>query len=294
MASQSVFSQKQIAITIDDVPNTKDYHEKNESVLVKTLDELQIPVAIFLNEGLLFKHGNLETNKNLLKQWLSKEYVTPGNHTKNHLRYSEVGFDAFTEDVLNGFLLTEQIIKKPIEPKFFRFPYNDLGADSTQHIAIQQFLSKNGYVLTPHTTESSDWMFNVVYEHYLALNDSLSADLVGKAYVDLTLRDLAFSDSLSNHVYGRSIKHIYLCHDNPLNATFLPVILDSVIQLGYEIISLETALTDPLYKQDDVYYKKWGVSWLFRWMRDEKERMMWMRKGPENEIIRKKYEEIMK
>ncbi|MGK7395311.1 MAG: polysaccharide deacetylase family protein, partial [Candidatus Cyclobacteriaceae bacterium M3_2C_046] len=49
---------QQVAITIDDVPNTRVYEENHfQSRLLQKLDSLNIPVTIFINESLIYRPG---------------------------------------------------------------------------------------------------------------------------------------------------------------------------------------------------------------------------------------------
>lgn len=50
----SVYSQTNVAITMDDVPNTRQFKTDNfQSQLLDKPDSFNIPVAVFINEGLL-------------------------------------------------------------------------------------------------------------------------------------------------------------------------------------------------------------------------------------------------
>ncbi|MFT5228284.1 MAG: peptidoglycan/xylan/chitin deacetylase (PgdA/CDA1 family) [Flavobacteriaceae bacterium] len=96
-------SQTKIAFTIDDVPNTKKFQSDNyHSILLKNLDSLNIPITIFVNEGLIYKTDSVSKNLELLDNWAKREYITLGNHTFSHSRYSEVGFDRFEDDLIKG------------------------------------------------------------------------------------------------------------------------------------------------------------------------------------------------
>ena len=50
----------------------------------------------------------------------------------------------------------------------------------------------------------------------------------------------------------------------------------------------------PLRKQFDSYYKKWGVSWIYRWMKDQKERVKLMRQEPDIMDYYNAYQELLK
>ncbi len=145
-----------------------------------------------------------------------------GHHTYSHSRYSEVGFDNFVKDIEQGEKLTKEyasLYNKNLE--YLRFPYNDLGQDSIQHLQIRAFLESENYLIAPFTIESSDWMFNYVYEYYLDKKEYDKATAIGKQYVEKTIELVKFYEVLSESIYNRPINHIYLCHDNSINGDYL-------------------------------------------------------------------------
>jgi len=289
-------NQLNIAITIDDVPNTRNYLSNNfHSGLLSQLDSLNIPVTIFINEGLLYKTDSINKNIDLLEKWSKRDYVTLGNHTFSHSRYSEVGYDQFVIDIEKGEILLKEFSYKFHKPLIhFRFPYNDLGIDSLQHLKIDSILKVKNYKSSPFTIESSDWMFNYIYEYYLSQSKSEKAKDIGQLYVSKTIDYIHFFDSLSNEKYGRSINQIYLCHDNTLNADYLNEIILELKKNEFTFISIDEALTDSVYQQENNYYKKWGISWLYRWMPTQSERFKWMYLEPDISSIELLYQNLSK
>jgi len=146
-------AQRQVALTIDDVPNTVTYKDHDfESQLLHTTDSLQIPVTVFIVESNIYKTDSVVQNFRLLDHWIQRDYITPGNHSFTHLHYSTAGFVKFTRDLLKGEAITRELARKEQkELKYFRFPYNDLGADSAQHDSITRFLEENNYTAAPFT-----------------------------------------------------------------------------------------------------------------------------------------------
>ena len=256
-----------VAITIDDVPNTRNFQRNNfQSKLMMALDSIEIPVTIFVNERLVYQ-GDSVKNKQLLEDWVSRSKVTLANHTYAHSRYSEVGLELFSADVLLGERLSRGLSQKyEKELKYFRFPYNDLGKDSIEHTEILRFLHEHNYISTPFTIETSDWMFNAVYEYYLNRGDTVMMKKIGEMYITETVKHFAYFDSLTVSQYNRKVDHIYLCHDNRLNEDYFSALVTRLKQNNCEFISLQTALLDEIYQQDDAYWKKWGISWCYRWM----------------------------
>jgi len=279
----SVHCQSNVALTIDDVPNTGKYQADGfQSSLLDQLDSLRIPIAAFINESNVYNTDSLVRNFGLLIRWVSTDYITPGNHTFAHSRYSEVGYESFKQDVERGECTLRELGKKYNKPiRYFRFPYNDLGKDSIQHVKAEGLLQSMNYINAPFTIESSDWMFNRIYAYYLAHSEFDKAKEIGEMYVSKTLDYFHFFDSLSVIIVGRKVNQIYLCHDNSLNADYLFEIMKRLKEEGYRFISLDQALEDPVYKQSDLYYEKWGVSWFYRWMPVRKVRLKWMRSEPD-------------
>ncbi|OJJ14422.1 hypothetical protein BKI52_42320 [marine bacterium AO1-C] len=288
---QATIAQLQVAITIDDVPNTR--QAGYSSKLLAQLDQMNVPATIFINESKVYSLKNPGANVQLLADWIKAAPITLGNHTFSHLRYSKVGLKAFQKDITRGAHLSKELghlYKKDI--KYFRFPYNDLGNDSLQHQQIKAYLKAEKYTLAPFTIESSDWMFSYLYEYYLEKGKKQEAVRVGKAYVKATLDYFTYFENLANGLYKRPVSHIYLCHDNPLNADYLPQILSALQARRYGFISLEEALKDEIYAQKEQYYKKWGVSWIYRWIKDTRYRSGLMNREPNIGAIFKEYQKV--
>ncbi len=276
------YGQKNVSITIDDVPNTSRYKKDlYNTLLLDKLDSLSIPIAVFINEGLIYKEDSISKNFELLDNWIKKDYITIGNHTFAHSKYSNIEIDSFRIDILKGEYISRELSKVYNKPlRYFRFPYNDLGKDSIQHMQIRNFLLNKNYIITPFTIESLDWMYNKVYEHYLEHGQTLKAKEVGNQYVDKTLEYFDFFSKYSDEKFGRSINQIYLCHDNLINAHYLDLIIQRLAVQDYKFISLKDALSDEVYKQKDFYFKKWGISWFYRWLGTQKERIGYMKQEP--------------
>ena len=285
-----------IAITIDDVPNTRKFKSDNyHSILQETLDSINIPITIFINEGLIYKIGDTVKNEKLLDEWAKREYITLGNHTYSHLRYSNVKLDEFKRDIERGEYLTRQLANKYNKPlQYFRFPYNDLGIDSINQTKMDSLLTKLNYKIAPFTIESSDWMFNAVYEYHISNSNLTEAAKIGELYVSKTIDYIHFFDSVSLSIYGRNMNQIYLCHDNSINAKYLKEIIKKLELENYEFVSMEDAMKDPAYEQANNYYKKWGISWIYRWIKDSTKRMDLMKKEPDISEVEKLYNTIVK
>jgi len=294
--STATFAQHQVSITIDDVPNAGLYQQDGfRSKLLETIDALSLPVAIFSNEANLYRTPHAAENFKGLEKWITNKNIIAGNHTFNHIGYTASGAAAFEEAVLKGEVITAGLLKQQGKAlKYFRFPFNDMGPDSAAQRHMQTFLENKGYILTPFTIENSDWAYSALYEDALQRNDKAKARAIGTTYVNTTLQLFDYFADLCQQRFGRSIKHIYLCHDNPLNRDYLQTLIDGLRKRGYTFITLDKALEDEVYKQPIHYFGNAGFSWIYRWEPDANKRKALLRAEPENGEMVKEYEELQK
>lgn len=99
-------------------------------------------------------------------------------------------------------------------------------------------------------------------------------------------------DSISKINYKRNINQIYLCHDNSINADYLKDIISALKNEGYEFVTLDKALDDSVYLQKNTYFKKWGVSWIYRWMSDVTLRKEFIKLEPEINYIEQLFNKL--
>lgn len=288
--------QRSVAITIDDVPNVHLFEASSySSGLLRRLDSLNVPVAIFINEGNLRLNKAFEKNRSLLQSWISKRYVTVGNHSYSHPNMGEVGFDVFREQVLKGEELSRPMaVNAGKNLEYFRFPFNGMGKDSVEQMRMQQFLTASRYISTPYTVESEDWLYTQLYEKALKDGKPDEARAIGNRYVSLSLRLFDYFDSLAVAVAGKPVRQIYLCHDNRLNTDFLPALVQKLKQKEYRFIDLAEAMSDPAYGSYGYYYGNAGFSWVYRWMKDPASRRAAMRAEPSDPETQRAYEAMNK
>ena len=278
-------AQNQVAISMDDLPFLQwpgdtplaKLKASNERLL-NVIKAKGVPVAIFTNEV------NVDTPEKeaILKQWLHNSMITAGNHSYAHKNFNQTTNAEFESEILKGEKLTKKLLKGTNKQlSYFRFPFNATGNDSTSRFAMEKFLSKNGYVLTPFTVESSDWLLNSLYLDALNKNDLEKAKTVGEYYVKYTLEVFEYFEKLSRSEFGYNIKHIYLCHDNELNADYFGQLIDKLKERSYSFISLEDALKDQAYQSKDYYIGPSGMSWFYRWKKDPAVQQELLRSSPD-------------
>ena len=286
--------QKEVAITIDDIPNVMLIQKYDfSSLLLKRIDSLSLPVTAFINENNIQKSPFIKENQEVLGAWLKNRHVAAGNHSFSHLNYADTSLEVFEEEVVKGEILTRKILA-PLGKNlvYFRFPFNSLGGDEKSHRQIEQFLSQRGYTIAPFTIESEDWMYNALYGEALKNNDLEQARNIGQEYVAFTLKLFDYFEQLCLQRFGRSIRQIYLCHDNAINTDYLPLLVEQLIKKQYTFISLQEALRDKIYQTPDVYFGRAGFSWIYRWEPDGAKRKALMQAEPGNLRLYNEYNKL--
>jgi peptidoglycan/xylan/chitin deacetylase (PgdA/CDA1 family) len=263
---------RRVAITIDDLPlpggsspgELEEIRDHNARML-KALRSHRVPAIGFVNESRVHVAGERDERTAILQMWLDAG-MELGNHTYSHPDLNTTPLRDFQDDVLHGEVITRALMEAAgKELRFFRFPYNHLGADAGTKEAFQAFLRERGYRVAPFTVEHADYAFDKVYSGAGAAGDRAMMDRVRSAYLEQL--DVAFSyfEEASVDLLGREIPQVFLIHVNGINAECMEDMLRRLKARDYTFISLEEALEDPAYRMPDDYVGRFGISWMHRW-----------------------------
>lgn len=291
---------KSVAITMDDLlyayngMNIENV-EKASDGLIDIIIKLHVPVTVFVNEKSFMKFGEIDRRLSLYKNWIDNPLITIGNHTYSHQNYATSTFTEFLEDIVRGEAITEELLKGTDKKlKYFRFPYNCTGIDSISKTNIYRFLNDKRYIITPFTIESMDYVFNSLYSYYIKCGQEKEAEEIIEQYIDYTVEIFDHYEMISNELYGRNIRHIYLCHTNQLNSACFGKLIEKLKENGYGFCSLDKALNDTVFRNKDYYSGQYGFSWMYRWIEDSEKRIELMKKEPEPEAIIRQYQKVIK
>ena len=271
LVAQSAKPDRQVAVTIDDLPSGMADRQPAADItamtakLLGTLRDQKVPVVGFVNEKKLYKPGEVDERIKALQMWLDYGFEL-GNHTFSHLSLNQVGLQAWEDDVIQG----ESVLKLLLAPRkmklrYFRHPYLDTGRDLETRRAAEAFLTQRGYRIAPITLDGWDWMFAGVYEDAKNRNDTDLQQKLVKEYLAHHDAECAYAEQLSVKVVGYEPKQILLLHASRLEADHIGELLDLLRKRGYRFITLEDALGDPAYSLPNTYVGEEGTGWLEQW-----------------------------
>jgi len=240
----SCYSQKQIAITIDD-PNTYgtvllNWQDRNKSIL-NTLEKHKIKAALFVCGMRLNDSNGIE----LLQKWDEKNHLIC-NHSYSHRYYNS---PSLTSDLfISDYKKCDSVIKKSKNyTKFFRFPFLKEGDTKEKRDAMRMQLEKDGYKNGHVSIDASDWYIDS--EIAKVLKDDINSNLepYKEYYIKHILERAKYYDSLANLIFKKQIKHTLLVHHSLLNALFLDDLLFALKKNGWQIIDAQVAYEDKIF-----------------------------------------------
>ena len=258
-------AQKFIALTLDDGPMTHFYSYPDDQLrwdtvtrLMQQLKSEQVPATIFA----IGREMEIPQMRSMLYKWASGGFEI-GNHT-----YSHVSFNAFDEtswqtDVRRANEAIAPVIQA-FQPqiRYFRYPFLQEGATSDLEEIGRRVVEREGMRVAEVTIGTDDWNFN---EQYMALElkqDWAARYEVGQAYLQHIRKAVAYWDSVGTTLAGRPIHHVMMLHCNRINRDYLAQIIQELKKQGFDFISLDRALQDSIYQEEEDWATENGVSFL--------------------------------
>jgi peptidoglycan-N-acetylglucosamine deacetylase len=232
---------KQMAITVDDLPfgyaRNLTIAEKRDAVarVLTTLRNYDITAAMFVVGS-----GVNEQTRELVDAVAAARH-TIGNHSFSHRDFGTVSVEDYAIDIQKG---GEAITPWLKGTHFFRYPFLRQGNTVEKRDAILNWLSVRGIRVAPVTIDNDDFAYNQRLVDAKAEGRTID---VRAEYIDHMLERVTFYDAKARSVVGRPIKHVLLLHMNLLNALYLDELLQRLRTNGWSFITVEEALTDPVY-----------------------------------------------
>ncbi|MEM7614941.1 MAG: hypothetical protein AAF245_07830, partial [Pseudomonadota bacterium] len=151
-----------------------------------------------------------------------------------------------------------------VGPRLYRFPFLREGETPAAKAAADQVLGKLGYRNVPVTIDNDEWRFNANYLDALDAGDARAARQIAAAYLTHMQERTQHFQDLARSAFGRDVAHILLLHMNRLNADHLDTLLAWYAAEGWTFITVEEALTDPLFDAPERYTGPRGLSQIER------------------------------
>ncbi len=258
---------RQIAVTFDDLPVVRVYESAERRAITRrildALHERKIKSAGFVIGD------NIDSDWDILAAWLEDGHVL-GNHTNSHQDLHTTEPELFISDMITGARTIESFLSGFGQKKrYFRFPFLHYGETAKVRKQILSLLKENHVIVADVSVDTEDYLYNLTMESIRFSTDSTTFAQLRQEYLEHILMSLAKAESLAAQIVHRPVKQIMLLHVNRLNAMFLGDLLDAIAAEGYQFISFEKAIKDPIYRKLDNYFGPNGLSKLERIARSD-------------------------
>lgn len=196
-----------------------------------------------------------------LRLWL-EQGLELGSHSEAHRDLNDAPLALWLDDVRSCDRTLRRVTGGPV--RFFRFPYLHQGPTSERRAAALDVLGELGYSVAHVTVDNSEYILARPYDAALSRGDEVARRQILGLFVEHLLTMTLHYQEVARRKLGRDVSHILLLHANALVADGMARLLDALAAERFEIISLEEALTDPVYALPDAYVGRRGLSWLYR------------------------------
>ncbi|MCK6523359.1 polysaccharide deacetylase family protein [Myxococcota bacterium] len=246
-----------LAVTYDDLPFQEALAPADGALggtarLLDALTARSIPAVGFVN----CDRGGEE----VLRLWRAAG-LELGNHQANHDNLNKVPLETW----LDGARRCHEALKAYNPPRFFRYPYLFQGKTAeVRDAAYATLRGELGQTIAHVTIDNHEWRLAQLYSEALAAGDTARAEAVRAEYLPHLLAATANSRAVAQTKLGHDVAHVLLLHANALSVELAGPLMDALAAEGARFVTLEEALSDPVYALPDAYAGPAGISWLYR------------------------------
>lgn len=250
---------RKVALTIDDLPYVyvkyldSAAREKLFQDILDTLSSRNVKTTGFVIAT------NIVDKSHLMRKFIDSGH-TVANHSYDHPNLNAVSAKTYCQNISKA----DSILSKYMQKKYFRYPFLIMGDTKEKKDSVISYLKNNDYTIAHVSIDNREWVYNRDYCEALAEGDTTKADSLGNQYIVHMLERAEYSDKLSREISPNKIEHILLVHMNFINSRYIGRLIDAYRSIGFEFITFEEAIKNPIYQIEDDYLHPHGVSILER------------------------------
>jgi peptidoglycan/xylan/chitin deacetylase (PgdA/CDA1 family) len=248
-----------IAITIDDLPWNGPAPAEGRLAATERLLEALADRGVIATG--FVRCAGIGPDAPLLQTWL-EHGMTLGNHSESHRDLNSAPLELWLGDVRTCDARLRKVVGGPV--RYFRYPMLHQGPTLERREAALDLLHELDYEIAHVSVDNSEFMLSRPYEAALSAGDSLEARRIGALLVDHILKAVRHAQDVARRKVGRDVDHVLLLHATLMVSDHMASLLDALAAEGFRFVSLEEALSDPVYQLPDDYTGRTGLSWLYR------------------------------
>lgn len=250
---------QEVALTFDDLPAHGPLPPGMTRLdvaksIISTLKAGNVPqVYGFVNAARLDENPK---DRAVLEEWRAAGFML-GNHTYSHMSLTDNSVEAFEKDIAANEPVLQSLMGSE-DWHWFRYPFLWEGETLEKRDAIRAYLKQHGYRIAQVTLDFEDYAWNPPYARCVAKNDQKSIDWLKSSYLDTARQYIELDQKLSQMLFGRNVKYVFLLHIGGFQTVMLPQLLDLLKQKGFRFVTLPEAESDPAYQSNPNAGLKYG------------------------------------
>ena len=248
--TRSATGATELAVTVDDLPAHGPLPPDMTRLavaqrLIAGLTRHAVPDVVgFVNGAPIQEDPDREE---IVQQWLQAGFRV-GNHTFSHLEINRVTAAEYIADIARNEAALDTLAGSRWA-RLFRYPYLHQGERPDTRETVHRWLATHGYTIAPVTVTFDDWAWNDAYARCAQRHDAGAITWLKRSFLEAALHRLAWGRAASEVTFGRPIPQILLLHLGAFDAVMIEELLAAYRNAGARMISLETALADPVYQR---------------------------------------------
>ncbi len=250
---------QEVALTFDDLPAHGPLPPGMTRLdlakdIIATLKAANAPqVYGFINA---VKLEQVPEDRAVLEEWRKAGFML-GNHTYTHMSLTDNTVEAFEKDIAANEPVLRSLMGKE-DWHWFRYPYLWEGDTLEKRDAVRAYLKDHGYRVAQVTLDFEDYAWNAPYARCAAKNDQKSIEWLKSSYLNTAKEYIELDQQMSQMLFGRDVKYVFLLHLGGFQTVMLPQLLDLLRQKGFRFVTLDEAESDPAYQSNPNAGLKYG------------------------------------
>ncbi len=216
-----------------------------QSLLATLKRERMPPVYGFVNG---FRLQRFPYQIHILQAWRAAGEPL-GNHTWSHPELDKLSARQYEANIARD----EPLLRR-LEPHadwhWFRYPFLEEGNTVAKREAVRGWLAAHHYQVAEVSMDFQDYLWNEPYARCSAKHDEAAIGTLHDSYLATAEVYMRAFRELAQKLYGRDVRYVLLMHAGAFDARMLPELIALFRSRGFQFITLEQAMADPIYRAD--------------------------------------------
>ncbi|HEX4154209.1 MAG TPA: polysaccharide deacetylase family protein [Acidobacteriaceae bacterium] len=241
----------QVAFTFDDLPAHGPLPPGMArpapvaSILATLKREHMPPVYGFVNG---FRVARFPYQVHILEAWHAAGEPL-GSHTWSHPE-----FDKLTVAQYEANIARNEPLLREVDPggdwHWFRFPFLEEGNTIERREQLRAWLFARSYRIAEVSMDFQDYNWNPPYARCAAKHNAAAIASLHDSYLAGADESITVYRAIAQKLYHRDVPYVLLLHVGAFDARMLPDLIALFRSRGFTFVTLQQALSDPVYSID--------------------------------------------